>query len=71
MNITEAELQALRDCKSEVELEETFNQLRYVRGGEDPSDMYDRVIHSGLYDQITSQFVSSFTEEVQLDIVTI
>lgn len=69
MNITDAELAALRDCKSFDEWDEAFNQMRNVRGGEEPPDVFEKVVHSGLYNQVISQFV--FNDEVQLEIISI
>ena len=56
MNITEQEIQMLKDCKTSREWSEACKCIKGIRGNEYPTDWFAKVLGSGLMREITEGF---------------
>lgn len=55
MNLTEAELQKLDNCKSEREWNNTCDEIKRARSGQYPPDWYQKMIMSGRVNSIRAK----------------
>ena len=58
MDLTEKELQMLKDCKNSKEWNECCYKIKALRNGNYPDDWFAKVLGSGLMREITEGFTS-------------
>ena len=56
MNITEKEIQSLREAATEEAWDQVCDEIKKVRGQEYPPDWYTKVIMSGLMQSVSSKW---------------
>ena len=56
MNITEQEMSAMVDCKTECEWNDLCDKMKSERGGQYPPDWYAKIIATGFISKKASSF---------------
>jgi hypothetical protein len=56
MNLTDEELQNLKDTKSEQEWNNTCDEVKRARGGQYPPDWYAKVLATGLAHEVQANW---------------
>ncbi len=56
MNITDAELKMIEDCRSEQDWNNACDAVKRARNGQYPSDWWAKVMQSGLARRVMAKF---------------